>query len=214
MSGVENDLTPETLRLAVFGLNFHEGLDRLEAAYGAACARPSELIADAQRRARALTETWRCHDDLDLDDREALADHADGLGDQMSVGIASLGLVREAFVISLSHYWERKIRDFAGGAVCDKDGRFRHDRAIGVCKGLGFRVLAKELTILKYAAEVAKHSLGPSALKLLKLRPGCFVAGTTTANVHYDRLMIVPHHVDIAFLAVRVSGPPQGLLGL
>lgn len=214
MNGADTGITAEELRLAVFGLNFHKGLDRLEAAYGAACARPSEMIVDARRRAERLTADWDLINDLDVEDQDSLVDDADGLDMSMDAGIASLALVREAFLISLFHYWERQMRDFGGAAVCDKDGCYRHDRAVGFCKRLGFRVLPEELAVLKYAAEVAKHSLGPSALKLLDLRPGCFVAGTTVGNVHYDRLMIVPYHVELAFLVVRVSGPPRGLLQL
>lgn len=178
MTGSNTAISADELRAAVGSWNFHKHLDRLETAYNAACARPMEMVAEAQRRAKQLTADWAQYDDMDFDERESLTDYADGLDDGMSDGITSLSLVREAFIISLFHFWEKQIRDLGGAAVCDKEGRYHHDRAMGHCKTLGFRVVAKELAILKYAAEVAKYSFGPSAKKLLTQRPGCFVNGT------------------------------------
>ncbi|WP_242140716.1 hypothetical protein [Sphingomonas sp. TREG-RG-20F-R18-01] len=207
-------MTATELHAAVHGLRFHTALDWLETAYKAACARPTEMIERAKRRVERLQEDWERYDVMDHDDREALSDHNDSLSGDMSAGIVSLALVREAFLISLFHLWEKQIKDFGGPAVCDKEGRYHHDRAMGYLLSQSFRVFPRELQILKYAAEVAKHSEGPSAQKLLDLRPGCFVNDTTAVNVHYERLMIMPHHIDFAFVVVRVSGPPRGLLDL
>ena len=73
-----------------------------------------------------------------------------------------LRIVREAFTISLYHFWEREL-------VAKMHKKYNDLDAFAFLKQMGLDPKQTELTALRLTANVAKHSEGTSADALHKL---------------------------------------------
>ncbi len=116
-----------------------------------------------------------------------------------------LRIVREAFTISLHHFWEREL------AAKMRKGYNEAD-AFTFLKSMGLDPKKTELTALRLTANVAKHSEGKSAQELNKLRPDLFDSKAMARHNDppgYEYLRITDPALDEFFKAVRASGPQR-----
>ena len=117
-----------------------------------------------------------------------------------------LRIVREAFTISLHHFWEREL------TVRMRTARYKEAKAIEFLKGKGINPNEAGLTVLRLAANVAKHSEGNSANQLHDLRPDLFDVRQMSQYGDppgYEYLRISDAILDEFFATVQTSGPQQ-----
>lgn len=193
---------------------FHHGLDMLEAAYRASRLDPDNTKA----RLRGEYDGVLAEDGKD-DSCGGHEDHLVALRDEADV---VLKLIREAFAISLYHYWEKQAPRWTGEKRYDAN---RIPKAL-IARGLTPDVSG--LDVLRLAANVAKHSRGASARALFNRRPDLFrgptppgapqiaYAEAETAPAYepcYDDLILTDAFLKRMFYVVRSSGPARVQLG-
>jgi hypothetical protein len=133
-------------------------------------------------------------------------DRGEHVGEIMAEVEGVLRIVREAFTISLHHFWEREL------TAKMRIARYDESRAFAFLKSSGINPNEAGLTVLRLAANVAKHSEGNSAEKLYKLRPELFDTETMERLKDppgYEHLRITDQMLDEFFDAVRTSGPQR-----
>jgi hypothetical protein len=196
------------LRHRVWSARFRLRIDELQSAYRAARAQ-----ADADR-ARVLSE-WADVEEaerrgeasiVDVDEEgNVLHDRGERVGELLHEVEVVLDLVRQAFTISLHHLWERELVRTMGVPSYREAAAFAHLRAQGASPD------EPRLTALRLAANVAKHSGGPSARQLHQLRPDLFDLAEMARwgdPPSFDHLRISDEVLEEFFAAVRSSGPP------
>lgn len=186
---------------------FKTGLEELENAYKAARSAPEQdkdnlekkwqqLEADIKSGTQSLTE--------EDDDGQVVFDWGDHFYEAQSQIDATLSIVREAFCISLNHFWERQIKIIASIEKYDEE------------KVLKFLLDAKvnpdeeNLRTLRQVSNLIKHDNLDAARPLYKRRPDLFDKSKSLSNPYkpsYDDLRINdPLMVDL-FSAVSKSYP-------
>jgi hypothetical protein len=133
-------------------------------------------------------------------------DRGEHAGEMMAETEGILRIVREAFVRSLHHLWEREL------TAKMRIARYDESKAVAFLKSEGIDPNQTKLTVLRLAANVAKHSEGNSAEQLYKLRPELFdgveMARWKDPPAH-EYLRITDQTVDEFFGAIRSSGPQR-----
>lgn len=195
----------------IHGWRFHHGLDMLTHAYAAAREQPE---ADRKRFAgevRQLQSTPRAKDeDPDL---EGYIFHLSDMHDEAN---EVLKLIRESFVISLFHFWERQAKSWV------REGNYNHGRMMSKLMEYGVAPESDALETLLLVANVAKHSGGGSAEKLFQKRSDLFKTNAGALRIPpadgepdpafqpgYDDLLVSSELLDGFFAAVRKSGPAR-----
>lgn len=130
------------------------------------------------------------------------------LGEERQHLAAILPPIYEAFTIALFHFWEKKVT-LLGGEKVRKGGVYDHGRAIGFLKTQGWTPDAGALTLLQLTANVAKHSSGTSATRLVALKPSFFSpeAQRSLDLVGHETLRLTHDILHTFFIAVERSGP-------
>ncbi|WP_179038906.1 hypothetical protein [Rhizobium leguminosarum] len=195
-----------TLKLSLWAWLFRQSMDELEEAYASA---RSAADSTRERLNREWEEFKREVDEghaklyEENDDGQVVYDHGDEMWnrDQQAEGV--LKLVREAFVISLHHFWEREINRRS------KRTRYEKKKAFKFLEEAGLQLEKESLTALRLAANVAKHSEGGSADDLYLLRPDLFDAKAIKEGEKpgFSTLIITDEVAARFFEAVRRSGP-------
>lgn len=129
-------------------------------------------------------------------------------GEHAGEMIAEIGgvlrIVREAFTISLHHFWERELTKKMHTT------EYQESKAFDFLKSKQIKPNEIGLKTLRLAANVSKHSEGKSAEQLYKLRPELFDS-TAMAKFNdppaYEYLRITDQVIDEFFEIVRISGP-------
>lgn len=128
-----------------------------------------------------------------------------------------LKLIREAFVISLAHYWEKQSVSWTGIKKYAPEG------VASMLRSKGLNPEEGVLILLHLISNVAKHSGGSSADKLFKKYPDLFSRNRGVAVripsaaegleppyvPTYEDLRVTDALVDQLFSAVRKSGPAR-----
>ena len=192
---------------------FHYGLDMLVAAYRRAADGPE---ADKMRAEASLKDWVASPSYQEHPDPQGYSDHLAGLHEEAEV---ALRLIREAFVISLFHFWERQAK-----AWTHSGSNYHHDDVIKMLTQQGFTPEADQLRLLQLVANVAKHSAGRSAQELYEVRENLFrdprrvlapqirLSDDAPYEPNYDDLLVPGALLQAFFDAVRKSGPPRAPL--
>lgn len=191
---------------------FGYGLEELRRAY--------EASREASDRARVrLEQQWEELEQevaagranfIEEDDEGRVAyDRGEHAGEMMAEISGVLRILREAFTISLYHFWEREV------ASRMKAAAYSDAKAFAFLKSLGTKPNEAALTTLRLAANVAKHGKGDSAKKLHALRPDLFdtkAMARSNDSAGYEYLRITDAILEEFFDAVRDSGPQRKVL--
>lgn len=113
-------------------------------------------------------------------------------------------IYREAFLISLYHFWERELLKMM------KKTHYTDQDTFAFLKNRGLSPDELNLTALRLAANVAKHSGGKSADDLYKVRPDLFDTAEMAKwndKPGHEYLLITDQVLETFFEAVRKSGP-------
>lgn len=134
------------------------------------------------------------------EDGRLVYDHGEHFGELDSEVETALSLVRQAFVISLHHLWEREINSYM------KTKHYDQEAAFAALAAEGLNVEVAELDRLQLACNVAKHSSGNSATKLFQKHPALFKIDSVFTEPEYANLIVTDADLDSFFDAVRKSG--------
>ncbi|WP_457092062.1 hypothetical protein [Microvirga sp. P5_D2] len=136
----------------------------------------------------------------EYEDGQLVYDHGEHFGELDSEVETALSLVRQAFVISLHHLWEREINSYM------KTKRYVQEAAFAALAAEGLNVEVVELDRLQLTCNVAKHSSGNSATKLFKKHPTMFNVDSVHKEPGYANLIVTDADLESFFEAVRKSG--------
>jgi hypothetical protein len=137
-------------------------------------------------------------------DGNMIVDWGEQAGEALSEIERVQRIYRESFLISLYHFWERELLQRM------KKTRVTDAEAYKFLKARGLFPQEYALTTLRLAANVAKHSEGPSAEQLQELRPELFDTEEMEkwkASAGHEYLRITEEVLEAFFEAVRKSGP-------
>lgn len=185
---------------------FRMGLDEIQEAYKA-----SRHASEVRRK--SLLQDWEAfkkkvevgeatmHDEDE--DGQIAHDWGEDMGERLYEVDSTLKLIREAFTITLAHYWERDMNRRLKITHYDEKKVYKY------LESKGLQPDKADLDALRFAANVAKHSGGPSAKELFKIRPDLFDVAhiKMPGSLTYDNLLITDAVVESFFDAVRRSGP-------
>ena len=189
---------------------FHYGLDMIIAAYRGSTEGPTT----EKTRAQKLLKVWEGSAEYDEHpDPEGYSSHLAGIHDEAE---DALRLIREAFAITLFHFWERQAKGWAGAG-----SHYDHAKITGKLKERGYAPDEGQLELLQLVANVAKHSAGSSARKLYRVRKELFRDPRRSGTPYighgdgeeppyepvYDDLLVSEPLIESFFEAVRRSGP-------
>ncbi|MFF0948338.1 hypothetical protein ACFYE9_11890 [Rhizobium leguminosarum] len=187
----------------VRGWLFQAKLDDLRHAYAAArssCdhdrARLEQQWAAFQAQVDVGTAVLYEEDE----DGQIIYDYSEHFGDTNAEIESALSLVRQAFVISLHHLWEREINKFM------KTKKYEPKEAYHALEAVGLIVQRDELERLRLACNVAKHSEGRSADELFATNPEMFKLDDAYDKPAYDNLIVTDADLESFFASVVKSG--------
>lgn len=188
---------------------FNFRLAELERAYGAARAetdRDRNRLIHQWNELEAKVNAGEASFTEEDEDGQVIWDAGDHAHELMSEADTVLGLVREAFAISLHHLWERQLNDRM------KVNSYKEEKVFAFLKAKGLTPDESMLTLLRLTANVAKHSGGNSADQLYALKPDLFDTAEMARWSHppsYEYLRISDQLLTDFFAAVKNSGPQR-----
>lgn len=185
---------------------FQTGVDRIRDAYRASVA----TMEKSQREAQESYATYEAggEDDSEYDEYGFLIHstrHALDY-DERNATLA-ITVVREAFITSAFHYWERSARGWTG--LYSKKDTYP---VLSKASAERYAVCPK-LEVLNTLNNLLKHSGSDNSLSLSRIRPDYFSPLFPEQNSLSDqslRLHIQHEHVEEAFAIVKASGPTYG----
>lgn len=187
----------------VRGWLFQAKLEDLRSAYAAA-----RKASDNDRsRLEQEWETFKAELDAGTavlyeedEDGQIIHDYSEHLGDANAEIESALLLVRQAFVISLHHLWEREIKRFM------KTKKYDAQKAYRALEAENLIVQRAELERLRLTCNVAKHSGGGSADELFASNPEMFKLDDDCDKPGYDNLVVTDADLESFFTSVKISG--------
>ncbi|NKQ88698.1 hypothetical protein [Rhizobium ruizarguesonis] len=182
---------------------YQTGIDRICDAYRASADTMSKALRDA---AHAYSQYEQAGiDDAEYDeDGILLGSTAHSLAQAEMDAILAVSVVREAFVTSAFHYWERSAR-----AWTRLHGRRDH---FGILSAESAKIypISPQLDNLNRLNNLLKHNSHRIDQTLVDTRPDYFAPLFPSANNTSPqrlRLRLLHEHVEEAFDIVRASGP-------
>lgn len=182
---------------------YQSGIDRICEAYRASANTMTTAMAEATR-AHSEYEYGGPEDEVYDEDGILLWSVSSSLAQDEMAALQAVGVVREAFVTSAFHYWERSARTWTG--LHGRRDFFPQLLAESVKK----YPVSPELANLNLLNNMLKHNSGRINPDLVAARPDYFFTmfpsskGTSPAR---SRLHLTHDHVEEAFETVRASGP-------
>ncbi len=182
---------------------YQTGIDRIHNAYRASAETIDKAVSEATHASLQYLESGDDYREYD-DDGILIMSTASELAQAEMDAIVAVDVVREAFITSAFHYWERSARAWTGlHGFDDKfpDLRRATRRLYSV---------SPQLPNLNKLNNLLKHNSRRVDRTLLRNRPdyfGTFFLGRTGANPPEPRLRLSHQHVEEAFDIVRASGP-------
>ncbi|ANY85434.1 hypothetical protein BB934_45280 (plasmid) [Microvirga ossetica] len=199
--------SPNSLTNNMWGWRFGFQLDELRRSYEAAReASDRDRIRIERQWSEFEAEVAAGRASFIEEDEEGrlISDHGDHVGEMLSEINGVLHVLREAFTISLHHFWERQLKSRM------KVKEYKEAMAFAFLKDQGITPNEPMLTALRLTANVAKHSEGNSADHLFILHPDLFDVTEMTkwdAEPSHEYLKITDELLNHFFSAVRDSGP-------
>jgi hypothetical protein len=182
---------------------YQKGIDRIQDAYRASADTIEKAVAEAKQASLQYLESGA--DDREYDEDGILVFSTASSLDQAELdAILAVTVVREAFITSAFHYWERSARAWTG--LHEFEHKFSALRK-------GTRRLypvSPQLANLNKLNNVLKHNSRRVDRTLFRNRPdyfGTLFPSRTGANPPEPRLRLSHKHVEEAFDIVRASGP-------
>lgn len=198
-----------TLKMsAIRGWMFQEDLRQLRDAYQASRSNPDNRQREAERAWAKLEEDVAAgvaslaEEDAD---GQVVYDYGEHFGEIAAEIQRTQQLVREAFSISLYHFWEREAGRLLGTEYKPKTG-------LGELEKLGLQPNIAGLERLRLVCNVAKHSAGGSADQLYQLHPEMFDTKRMSdfeTGPDYESLILSDADMEAFFVVVQESGPPR-----
>ncbi|MGO8255572.1 hypothetical protein ACC792_31995 [Rhizobium ruizarguesonis] len=134
------------------------------------------------------------------EDGQVIYDYGEHFGDTNAEIESALSLVRQAFVISLHHLWEREINKYM------KTKKYEPKKAYRALEAEGLIVERDELERLRLTCNVAKHSEGGSADDLFATNSKMFKLDDADDKPAYDNLIVTDADLESFFACVEKSG--------
>ena len=193
--------------LAMWSVLFRYKLGELRRAYLAARESSQKERAAIEKRWQELEAAVAAGTAAFTEEDEdgyVVVDWGEQAGEALSENEGMQRVYREAFLISLFHFWERELLRRM------KKEDVKDNQAFAFLKAKGLAPAESKLTALRLAANVAKHSEGKSAEKLFKIRPDLFdveAMKNWNSKPGHEHLLITDEALDDFFDAVRMSGP-------
>lgn len=182
---------------------FQTGVDRICEAYRASVA----AMEKAQREAQESYASYEASGEDDSEyDEDGILIHSTRHAlnyDEMDATLA-VTVVREAFITSAFHYWERSAREWSD--LFDKKATYP---VLSEASAKKYAVSPK-LKALDLLNNLLKHGGSDKALELASIRPDYFAPlfpKQDSVSNQSLRLRITHEHVEEAFEIVRASGP-------
>lgn len=202
------NLPTEVTKTNIWSWLFRHQLGELRRAYQAA-RQASELERQAleknwnelQERVDAGTARLVEEDE----DGNVVIDWGEQAGEELSAIEGIERIYREAFLISLYHFWEREVLK-----RMKKKKRYADQEVFAFLRDSGCSPDEAKLAALRLSANVAKHSGGTSADQLHKLRPELFDTREMAKwndKPGHEYLLITHDVLEMFFEALRESGP-------
>ncbi|KOF22352.1 hypothetical protein AC244_02080 [Ensifer adhaerens] len=182
---------------------YQTGIDRVCDAYRASADKMNEALSQAK-------QAYAQYDQAGVDDSEydedgiLLGSTAHSLAQAEMDAILAVSVVREAFVTSAFHYWERSARAWTG-----LHGRRDHFGILSTESAKKYP-LSPQLDNLNRLNNLLKHNSHRIDPTLVDARPDYFASPFPSANNTSPqrlRLRLLHEHVEEAFDIVRASGP-------
>ncbi|MDW9735751.1 hypothetical protein GOC00_08455 [Sinorhizobium meliloti] len=184
---------------------YQTGIDRIRDAYRASANTISKAVSEATQASLQYLESGA--DDREYDEDGILVFSTASLLAQAELdAILAVTVVREAFITSAFHYWERSARTWTG-----LHG-FEHKFADLRKETRRLYPVSPQLPNLNRLNNVLKHNSHRVDRTLLKKRPdyfGTLFPGRNGNNPPEPRLRIGHAHVEEAFDIVKASGPKR-----
>ena len=199
----------DTRATGIWAHLFQYGIEELRRAYNAAREAPDRDRARLDREWEELEAevvAGRASFAEEDADGRIIYDRGERAGEMAAETEAILRIIREAFAISLHHFWEREM------IARMKCSRYDEKQAFTYLKGKNATPREVGLTTLRLAANVAKHSEGTSAKRLHELRSDLFDNEAMKRfgdPPGYEHLRITDEVIDEFFETVRLSGPQR-----
>ncbi len=196
-----------SIGLPLARLLFKSGLDRLEGTYRLSIELPEDTKRKADETARqafGLKPGQTPPEVYTQEDGLPSPDFGDELYTIEYEAEATSSLVREAFLISLFHFWERQSNLWLGV----RGATYNHQSTIGWLQTHGYTLDEPTIRRLELAANCAKHGPGRACDTLYALDP-TFFAPPAIQSMGSSRNFVqttIPM-MDSLFSAVRQSGP-------
>ncbi|TAY88095.1 hypothetical protein [Rhizobium leguminosarum] len=190
---------PESFR----AYRYQTGIDRIRDAYRASADTINKAVSEATLACVQHLESGVDDSEYD-DDGVLLASTAHSLAQAELDAILAVTVVREAFITSAFHYWERSARAWTG-----LHG-FEHKFPVLRKATRRLYRVSPQLPNLNRLNNVLKHNSHRVDRTLLKKRPdyfGSLFPRTNGNNPPEPRLRLSHEHVEEAFDIVRASGP-------
>lgn len=182
---------------------YQTGIDRVCDAFRASAGKMNEALSEAKL-------SYAQYDQAGVDDSEydedgiLLGSTAHSLAQAEMEAILAVNVVREAFVTSAFHYWERSARAWTG-----LHGRRDHFGILSAESAKKYP-LSPQLDNLNRLNNLLKHNSHRIDQTLVDARPDYFASLFPSANDASPkrlRLRLRHEHVEEAFDIVRASGP-------
>ncbi len=181
---------------------YQTGIDRISVAYRASIA----TMENARREAQELYAAYEAsgEDDSEYDEEGVLIQStAHALDHDERDATLAITVVREAFITSAFHYWERSARGWTG-----LHGKRDYFPVLSAATAKKYAVSPK-LELLNALNNLLKHGGGDTALSLARMRPDYFspLFPNGSGRDQSLRLCIRHEHVEEAFEIIKGSGP-------
>lgn len=199
----------EVRTLSIWAHLFDYGLDEIRRAYDGARESSDRALSRLELQWEELERDVAAGNASFVEEDEegrVVYDRGEHAGEMKAEIDGALRIVREAFVISLHHFWEREI------AAKMRTKHYDEAKAFAFLKTKGLKPDETLLSALRLSANVAKHNTGASANQLYSIRPDLFDAASMTRSNDppgYEYLRIQDADVETFFEAVRSSGPQR-----
>lgn len=190
---------PESFR----AYQYQTGIDRIRDAYRASADTINKAVSEATQGSLRYLESGA--DDREYDEDGILVfSTASSLAQAELDAILAVTVVREAFITSAFHYWERSARAWTG--LHGFEYKFPDLRK----ETRRLYPVSPQLANLNRLNKVLKHNSYRVDRTLLRNRPdyfGTLFLARTGNNPPEPRLRLSHEHVEEAFDVVRASGP-------
>ncbi|MGO7530836.1 hypothetical protein [Rhizobium leguminosarum] len=184
---------------------YQTGIDRIRNAYRASADTIDKAVAEATQASVEYLESGA--DDAEYDeDGILLFSTAHSLDQAEMDAVLAVSVVREVFVTSAFHYWERSARVWTG-----RHGRGDHFGILSVESAKKYP-LSPHLENLNRLNNLLKHNSQRTDQALVDARPDYFAPlfpSVNNAAPQIPRLRLLHEHVEEAFDIVSASGPTR-----